>query len=228
MSIDFVKKVYNKLNTNVVNWVDYNVTCGVIVGYETNRYLATEGFNSPIDDYRVRIDLKNGYSIGITIMHSGSRDKDKVTNVLSVDATGPGVEKVDDGDGVVTTWPRRVMKERMNFVEGEFDIDDNGWVLDIMRFMNKYATKEQADVEVVKKVYNHEIADLLEGLGMSGKDTFSLAELSAIYTSCAVERDLGHTETIDQEIGRASNESAKEMYMDVMRETLEDYEEEEK
>ena len=149
MTNDFVKKIYNKLNTNIENWVDYEVTCGDIVEYRSKRYRVLEGFNSPIDDYRVRIDLKNRYNIGITIMHSGSRDKDKVTNVLSVDATGPGSEKVYNGDGVVTTWPRRVMKERMDFVEGEFDIDDNGWVLDIMRFMNRYATMEKAEVEVV-------------------------------------------------------------------------------
>lgn len=149
MSNDFVKKVYNKLNTNVANWVDYNVTTSDIVKFETNRYLATEGFNSPIDDYRVRIDLKNGYSIGFAIIRNGSMNKYKITNILTIYATGPGIEKVNDGDGCVNTQPIRIMKGKIDFVEGEFDIDDNGWVLDIMRFMNKYATKEKADVEVV-------------------------------------------------------------------------------
>ena len=63
---------------------------------------------------------------------------------------------------------------------------------------------------------------------MAGKETFNLAEVIVIYIGCALKKDLAHVETIDQEIGRATNESVKEIFMELMTETLEEYEEDEK
>ena len=149
MSNEFVKKVYTMLSPIVDNWVDYYVTYGEIAEYSSKRYRVFEGFNHPIDDYNARIELKNGYNIGIAIVTSGSRDKFKTTNVLQVYVTGPGVQHNDNGNGCIDTCPVRVMKERKMFVAGEFDIDDIEWVTDIEGFMNKYAQMEKAEVEVV-------------------------------------------------------------------------------
>lgn len=150
MSNEFVKKVYTMLNPIVGNWVDYYVTYGEIVEYQSKRYRVLEGFNHPINDYNVRIELKNGYCIGITLMSDGGfRDKLNISKGLQVYVLGPAVEKVDDGSGCITTYPKKVMKERKIFVEGEFDIDDIEWVTDIEGFMNKYAQMEKAEVEVV-------------------------------------------------------------------------------
>lgn len=93
--------------------------------------------------------------------------------------------------------------------------------MDILQYFNANASKE--DWEVVQGVYNRELANDLKELGMEGKETFNLAELAVIYTRCALERDLEHVETIDHELGGANNESAKELYMDIIKETLEDY-----
>lgn len=96
--------------------------------------------------------------------------------------------------------------------------------MNILQYFNANASKEEWDV--VQKLYSRELAIDLKELGMEGKDTFNLAELMVIYTRCALERDLEHVETIDHELGGANNESAKELYMDITRETLKDYEEE--
>lgn len=140
MSNEFVKKVYTMLNPIVSNWVDYYVTYGEIVEYSSKRYRVLEGFNHPINDYNVRIELKNGYNIGISIV---------TNNMLQVYVTGPGVKKVDRGNGCIDTYPARVMKERINFVDGEFDIDSVDFNLNILNFLNKYTQKEKAEVEVV-------------------------------------------------------------------------------
>lgn len=95
-----------------------------------------------------------------------------------------------------------------------------------LEYFNENASKK--DWEVVQKVYARELEKDLKDLGMEGKESFNLAELGVIYIRCALERDLEHVETIDHEIGGASCESTKELYMEVMTETLKEYEEEEK
>lgn len=146
---DFVKKVYEKLNTVIINWVDSRITYDEINEYSSKRYRAVEGFNTPIDDYNVRIELKNGYNIGIAIVTSKSREEYMTTKILQIYTTGSGVKKVDRGNGCIDTYPARVMKERIMFVDGEFDIDSVDFNLDILNFLNKYAEMEKAEVEVV-------------------------------------------------------------------------------
>ena len=97
--------------------------------------------------------------------------------------------------------------------------------MNILEYFNTNASKE--DWEVVQKVYNRELAEVLEDLGMQDKESFNLAELSVIFTRVALEKDLEHAVTIDHEMGCANNESAMGMYMEVMKETLKDYEYEE-
>ena len=95
----------------------------------------------------------------------------------------------------------------------------------ILQYFNENASKE--DWKIVQGVYARELEKDLKDLGMEGKESFNLAELMVIYTRCVLERDLEHVETIDHEFG-ASLESTKDMYMDIMKDTLKDYEEEEK
>lgn len=97
--------------------------------------------------------------------------------------------------------------------------------MDILEYFSKNASKKEWDV--IQKVYNRELAKDLLDFGMHGKETFNLAELATLYTRVALEKDLEHIVTIDNELGCSSNESAKDMYMDVMKETLQEYEEEE-
>lgn len=149
MSNEFVKKVYEKLNTVIINWVDSCITYGEIKEYSSKRYRAVEGFNTPINDYNVRIELKNGYNIGISIVTSGSRDKYNITRSLLVYSTGPCIVEINDGSGHIDSRPRHIEKERIVFVDGEFDIDNIDWTLDVLNFLNKYAQQAKAEVEVV-------------------------------------------------------------------------------
>lgn len=97
--------------------------------------------------------------------------------------------------------------------------------MNILQYFNANASKEEW--EVVQKLYSRELAIDLKELGMQGKESFNLAELAVIYTRNSLCRDLEHIATIDNELGGANNESAKDLYMDIIKETLEDYEEEE-
>lgn len=97
--------------------------------------------------------------------------------------------------------------------------------MDILQYFNENASKEEW--KLVQDVYSRELVELLKDLGMKGKESFNLSELMVIYTRCALERDLEHVEDIDHEFGRASLESTKDMYMDIMTDTLKEYEEEE-
>lgn len=93
--------------------------------------------------------------------------------------------------------------------------------MDILQYFNENASKEEW--KLVQQVYAYELISDLKEFDMEGKETFTLAELSVIYTRACLEKDLLHMETIDQEIGRANNESTKEMYIDLMREILKEY-----
>ena len=97
--------------------------------------------------------------------------------------------------------------------------------MDILQYFNENASKEEW--KLVQDVYSRELVEILKELGMEGKKEFNLAELMVIYTRCALERDLEHVETIDHELGRASLESTKDTYMDIMTDTLKEYKEEE-
>lgn len=98
--------------------------------------------------------------------------------------------------------------------------------MNILQYFNENASKEEW--KLVQDVYSRELVEILKELGMEGKKEFNLAELMVIYARCALERDLEHVETIDHELGGASLESSKDMYMDIMTDTLKEYKEEEK
>lgn len=98
--------------------------------------------------------------------------------------------------------------------------------MNILQYFNENASKEEW--KLVQDVFSRELVEILKELGMEGKESFNLAELMVIYTRCALEIELEHVETIDHELGRASLESTKEMYMDIMSDTLKEYKEEEK
>ena len=93
--------------------------------------------------------------------------------------------------------------------------------MDILQYFNENASKE--DWKLVQQVYAYDLVKDLKEFGMEGKETFTLAELSVVYTRACLEKDLAHMETVDCELGRGNNESTKEMYIDLMREVLDDY-----
>jgi ORF53 len=57
---------------------------------------------------------------------------------------------VHQDDGSVDVYPSKVVKEKLEFTEGNFDIDNIDWVTDIQRLMNEYVLKDKAEVEVIE------------------------------------------------------------------------------
>lgn len=94
----------------------------------------------------------------------------------------------------------------------------------ILQYFNENASKEEWDV--VNKVYEHELLIDLKEIGMQNKKTFSLKELNIIYKTVALEKDLLHVMDVNNEIGCVTNEATKNMYIDDMKESLKEYEEE--
>lgn len=60
--------------------------------------------------------------------------------------------------------------------------------MDILQYFNENASKE--DWKLVQQVYAYELDSDLKEFGMEGKETFTLAELSVIYTRACLEKDL--------------------------------------
>ena len=100
-----------------------------------------------------RIELTNGYDIDIDI--SKCHYKHKTCKMLSVFVLTPAVERFSNGDGVTTVCPRKIVKEKIDFVEGEFDINNVEWVKRITRLLNEYAMLPKVDVmEINNERYN--------------------------------------------------------------------------
>ena len=149
MSKAFITEVSNKLNPIISNWVDYNVTLGLIKEYQSRRYLNTDNsYSGSMNFYVVRIELANGYDIDIDI--SKCRSKHKTCKILSVCALAPAVEILSNGNGGTDVCPRKVVKERIEFTEGEFDVNGVEWVTSITRLLNEYVMKSKIDVEVIE------------------------------------------------------------------------------
>lgn len=149
MSKTFITEVSNKLNPIIGNWVDYNVTLGLIKEYQLRRYLNTDnGYNASMNFYVVRLELNNGYDIDIDISKSFSRHK--TCKILSVCAMAPAVERLSNGNGGTDVCPRKVVKERIEFVEGNFDINECEWLTRIIELLNEYVMKSKIDVEVIE------------------------------------------------------------------------------
>lgn len=140
---DFINRAYSKLNPVIINWVDYYASLGLIDEYESNRYKCIKGFNSPVSTYKVGIELVNRYKISINVL--------KYTyKVIVVSVLAPATERVHQDDGSVDIYPSKVVKEKLEFTEGNFDIDSIDWVTDIQRLMNEYVLKDKAEVEVIE------------------------------------------------------------------------------
>lgn len=147
MSKAFITEVSNKLNPIIGNWVDYNVTLGLITEYQSRRYLNTDnGYSGSMNFYVVRIELANGYDIDINI--SKCHSKHKTCKILSVCAFAPAVERLINGGTDVC--PIKVVKERIEFVEGEFDVNGVEWLTRITRLLNEYVMKSKIGVEVIE------------------------------------------------------------------------------
>lgn len=97
--------------------------------------------------------------------------------------------------------------------------------MNILEYFSKNASADEW--ELVNKLYTRELSDLLKELSMESKKEFNLAELSVIYTRTCLEKDLALEELYDREYGYGYISGIKARYIDDLRDTLEEYKEEE-
>ena len=142
----FVRDVYKRLNPTIEQWCEFHKERG-------NIYEHINTVNSCDDEYHwgVRIECCNGYRILLHV-YTNKIGYYKFVKELTVQIEGPTVEAVhDNGGGNIIPLTRRGWSNRdvLCFTEGEFDISDQGWINDIYVFMDRWVTKEQADVEAL-------------------------------------------------------------------------------
>lgn len=63
----------------------------------------------------------------------------------------PAVERVENEDGSVDVYPSKIIKDKIEFIEGDFDIDGDDWVDEVLEYINKWLNKDKADVEILEK-----------------------------------------------------------------------------
>lgn len=140
---DFARKVYKRLNPTIEQWCEFHKDKG-------NIYEHINSVNSCDDGYHwgVRIECCNGYRISIRIF-TNKIGYYKFVKELTVHVDGPTVESVDyNGGGHVMPLTNKGWSNRdaICFTDGEFDINDQGWINDIYVFMDRWVLKEQLNV----------------------------------------------------------------------------------
>lgn len=140
----FVSKVYEKLNPVISNWCVENEKCGTIVSH-VNLFRSDENY------WIVKIVCKNDYHISLQFytVPVGSFKKVKIFNV-QVD--GPAIIRESSyslslGARIPVTIDTYSNRSWISFSEGQFDIDDDSWVNDIVEYLDKWVNKDKADVE---------------------------------------------------------------------------------
>ena len=61
------------------------------------------------------------------------------------------MERVKNEDGSADVYPSKIIKDKIEFIEGNFDIDGDDWVDEVLEYINKWVNKDKADVEVLDK-----------------------------------------------------------------------------
>lgn len=61
------------------------------------------------------------------------------------------MERVKHEDGSVDVYPSKIIKDKIEFIEGDFDIDGYDWVDEVLEYINKWVNKDKDDVEVLDK-----------------------------------------------------------------------------
>lgn len=146
---EFISKAYEKLNPVLNRWAVENEKCGKIKHYYNMR---------DIDDSRdywcVKCECSNDYHIAVRFYTVDANMYDTV-EILTVQVDGPAIitnsyYSVALGYRIPTTVDTYSNRAAISFSEGQFDIDDDSWVNDILKFVNEWVAKDKANVEGVE------------------------------------------------------------------------------
>lgn len=145
MGNEFVSMVYERLN-NIINrfGVDYERS-GDINEYSNIRKLTVDD-----DNWWVYIECSNGYRLEIRFVdYCASKYKKK--KIMTVSVYGIVIEPDYNRPDIFVR--RNIknfkVKERLDFIEGDFDISKDDWIDDTLEFMNKWVLAGPSDVEAL-------------------------------------------------------------------------------
>lgn len=145
MRNDFINKVYNELNHIINHWAKQKYLSDKIFEY-TNTFSIKKVYGFY---WEVKILCKNDYRILLRFYKNYEWYND--SNILNVSVLAPAVERVENEDGSVDVYPSKKIKDKIEFIEGNFDIDGDDWVDEVLEYINKWVNKDKADVEVLNK-----------------------------------------------------------------------------
>ncbi len=106
---------------------------------------------NPVINYWIMDNEKHGYHISIRFYNVDVNIYKKVA-ILNVQVDGPAIitnsyYSIPLGYRVPTTTDTYYNVSFISFSEGQFDIDDDSWVHDIVEYMDKWVNADKADVE---------------------------------------------------------------------------------
>lgn len=151
MRNEFINKVYEKLNPVINSWVVENENCGKVVSYN-NIFRSEPDYE---DYWGVKIVCKNDYHISFrfyTVVGVGINNKVKI---FKVEVDGPAIMcsssySISLGYYIPTTTDTFSNRSWISFSEGQFDVDDDSWVDDVLEYLNKWVNEDKANIEGLK------------------------------------------------------------------------------
>lgn len=149
MRNEFISKVYDKLNPAVNRWVVENEDCGKVVSYN-NTFRSEPDYE---DYWGVKIVCENDYRISFRF-YTVDVKHEKI-KIFKVEVDGPAIVcsshySIPLGYRIPTTTDSFSNTSWISFSEGQFDVDGDSWVNDVLEYLNKWVNEDKANVEGLK------------------------------------------------------------------------------
>lgn len=149
MRNEFINKVYEKLNPVVNHWAVEKENCGKVVDY--SNIFRSDKYRE--DYWGVKIICKNDYRISFRF-YTVDVKYEKV-KIFKVEVDGPAIVansyySTPLGYRIPTTTDAFSNRSWISFSEGQFDVDDDSWVNDVLEYLNKWVNEDKANVEGLK------------------------------------------------------------------------------
>lgn len=149
MRNEFINKVYEKLNPVVNHWAVEKENSGKVVSYN-NTFHSEPDYE---DYWGVKIVCENDYHI--TFRFYTVDVKYEKVKIFKVEVDGPAIVtnsyySIPLGYRIPTTTDTFSNRSWISFSEGQFDVDDDSWVNDVLEYLNKWVNEDKANVEGLK------------------------------------------------------------------------------
>lgn len=141
MGNDFIRNVYKRLNSIITQYAMDRYDSRDIKDYSNVRNLYDNH-----DYWSVKLVCTNGYNIVLRfdIVEATSYKHTKMLTIYIEEPLAVNNKYYDNG---YINLPKTeyIVKNKRTFVEGQFNIEDQGWINSIITFMDRYISANQAD-----------------------------------------------------------------------------------